>query len=242
MGGGAHQGMLGQAQMQAMGHPAMMVRGPMSNGAPPQPDPMLSRLNTEQRLVNDVQLMVEQFLTNMRTTLGWEVCQLWVPTFQQTVMLCLRCSWDPRAELLSMFAQEVLKMGIEITPGSASLPARVWQARSPEFVEDLRVNREQSMLHHHAEAAGLKSAMAFPVIVDEKIIAVICAMCSGEQRGHLQESSIAFMSSFALSFGYALVVTFSRLCNKTDEQTKQVLPIMLHHTNSVWRNMQNPGF
>lgn len=193
-------------------------------------------LSSQLHLARELYLVLDGHLETVRRTLSFAACQLWVPNMQQTLLQCMHTTCSNSAQDQE-FLKKVEMLHLSVTKSSTSLPALAWMNKCPEVNADL--SSAPCELHDLATSMGMLSAMAFPVTIEKRPIAILCVLCTKTDLwSQVQESTVAFMSSSAVALAQALVVTFSRLCDKSDEQTKKVLQVMLHHSRNVWQKQQ----
>ena len=105
------------------------------------------------------------------STLGWDHAAVWEP--DGAGALVCRASWQAkaRAELDSF---EALTRKLRLGPGEG-LPGRVWQSGEPAWITD--VERDPNFPRAEAAvAAGLRTALCFPVTGSEATLAVLEVM------------------------------------------------------------------
>ncbi len=151
-------------------------------------------INTRQRAEEELWLVLEKlqlgtagrdFDSAFRMTLeqlclviGWDLSVLWVPTADGERLEARDCYY-PDAESRKRFGSFSGFIAVEIATG---IPGKVWQSRQTEWFEELgNLPLEQFPTAQVARAAGLKSALAAPVVAQDRIYGVI-VLQSSEKR------------------------------------------------------------
>jgi len=100
--------------------------------------------------------------------LDWQVGMLWNAT-EDGPDLCCTAQWDP----ISPDGDRFMALSREIRfPPGFGLPGRVWSGKVPAWITDLQQDRNFPRLTH-AEARGLRSAFAFPIVLGGKVHSVM---------------------------------------------------------------------
>jgi signal transduction histidine kinase len=99
---------------------------------------------------------------------GYQFGQLWYPELGAKVIKCFANSYfgDPQ---FADFHLSSLKLGLQ--KGDKSIPAWVWQNRAPLWIEDL-ARHEDFLGIEAARAAGFKSALSVPIMIDEDVFVI----------------------------------------------------------------------
>ncbi len=101
-------------------------------------------------------------------TLDWPLCQLW--TLDPDENLLRRTVVCRETSLLEAFEQE--NASLTFARGSG-LPGRVWASAQPAWVEDLSSEEAASPRAPAFTRARLRSAFAFPVLLDSRVMGVM---------------------------------------------------------------------
>ncbi|MEK7326501.1 MAG: ATP-binding protein [Chloroflexota bacterium] len=111
---------------------------------------------------------VDTALSTVCAATGWIYGEAWIPTPDGT---CLECAsaWHSGAPGLDEFGQA--SQNFTFTPG-VGLPGRVWLSKQPAWVRDVTLNSNFTRAPL-ALRAGLKAAMAIPVLAGADVVAVI---------------------------------------------------------------------
>jgi PAS domain S-box-containing protein len=116
----------------------------------------------------DIHGALEMVLHNVCEATGWILGQAWIPRLGGRVLECSAAWWDEDAGMETFRA---VSHGFTFPPG-VGLPGRVWESKAPAWISDVTVDpnfpRAQA-----AREAGLKAAVAIPVMADEEVVAVI---------------------------------------------------------------------
>jgi PAS domain S-box-containing protein len=111
---------------------------------------------------------INRILKTIGEDLGWQVGVMWTPDREGNVLHCLTV-W--RKDLTTPSQFEIESCEHEF-PSGFGLPGRVWQTRSPVWIED--VAKEKNFPRAiHAANEQLHSAFAFPVLAGDKFLGVI---------------------------------------------------------------------
>lgn len=111
---------------------------------------------------------INRILKSVGDDLGWHFGGMWIPDRENNVLRCLTI-W--RKETIAFSQFEVESCGREFASG-VGLPGRVWQMRSPAWIED--VSKDDNCVRApFAAEEQLHSAFAFPVFAGDKFLGVI---------------------------------------------------------------------
>lgn len=108
--------------------------------------------------------------------LGWQRAELWAVT-STAGRLALVASWSSDAVRATTFEESALGRTFAIGEG---LPGRVWAAREPLWVDDVQSAPWFSRQGASA-AAGLRSALGFPVFDGEAVCGVVALLGEGDE-------------------------------------------------------------
>jgi PAS domain S-box-containing protein len=116
----------------------------------------------------DIHGALEMVLHNVCEATGWILGQAWIPRLGGRVLECSAAWWEADAGMETFRA---VSHGFTFRPG-VGLPGRVWESKAPAWISDVTAEpnfpRAQA-----AREAGLKAAVAIPVMADEEVVAVI---------------------------------------------------------------------
>ncbi|MBT8484924.1 MAG: PAS domain S-box protein [Phycisphaerales bacterium] len=110
---------------------------------------------------------------------GWEYGEAWLPD-QSGRRLRDTPVWHARDRTLEAF--QAMTQGTTFGRGEG-LPGRVWVSKVPEWLDDLsddRVFRRAAL----ASRAGLRAALAVPILSGDEVVAVIAFFMSGPETRH----------------------------------------------------------
>jgi PAS domain S-box-containing protein len=129
---------------------------------------LLQTITMEVALAPDLDAALEVVLRRVCETTGWVLGQSWVPRSDGAALEC-GPAWFAHGPGLEQFRQ-----GSEHAPllPGVGLPGRVWISKEPAWIRDLSVdgNFPRAVL---ASEAGIKAALALPIVVGGEVIAVI---------------------------------------------------------------------
>ncbi|MBD1924397.1 PAS domain S-box protein [Microcoleus sp. FACHB-831] len=101
---------------------------------------------------------------------GWDFGEAWIPRPDGTVLECSP-AWYTRSDLLHEFRR--LSEEVTFAPG-VGMPGRVWVSQEPEWRRDVSIESKQVYPRVHlALKAGLKAALAIPIVANDSVLAVL---------------------------------------------------------------------
>lgn len=120
----------------------------------------------------------EEFNDAIRATLqqvcdatGWDCAEAWLPSPDHSVLECAPVWYCRVVECVEVF--RALSEGSTCAPG-VGLVGRVWVAKEPEWVRDVSAESETRFIRARiAREAGLKAALAVPIMAGEEVLAVL---------------------------------------------------------------------
>jgi len=115
----------------------------------------------------DLQAALPSIIASICINLEWELGAFWQYAATRPVLLCTNIS--AADESLGKFIAE--SRPNELSPGEG-LPGRVFARSQPEWIADIRSDKERRN-ESAAAQAGLRSAFAFPVLAGNDAIAVL---------------------------------------------------------------------
>lgn len=102
--------------------------------------------------------------------INWDFGEAWIPSDDETVLECSE-AWYARDESLSGFRYRSFKLTFAPEVGFIG---RIWSSQQPEFIEDVSVECDRIFLRAKMAAkAGVKSAFGVPILINDKILAVV---------------------------------------------------------------------
>jgi PAS domain S-box-containing protein len=119
----------------------------------------------------------EEFNDAIRATLqkvcdttGWHCAEAWLPSLDHSVLECAPV-WYCRDKCVEEFRR--VSEGLTCTPG-VGLVGRAWVAKKPEWVRNVSAESETRFVRARiAREAGLKAALAVPIMAGEEVLAVL---------------------------------------------------------------------
>ncbi len=177
------------------------------------------RSSEELRLVQSLmQAMSEapDFHSALCTTLrlvcevtNWDYGEVWLPSRDNTVLEC-SSAWYGNTPNLELFRQTSEKLTF---PPNIGLPGRVWVSQEPEWIEDVSVLPKAVFVRPQAEASGLTSGFAVPIIIGDYVLAVLTFFIT--QTRAVDQRWVELVSTVATQLG--LVIQRKQL----EEQLRQ---------------------
>jgi serine phosphatase RsbU (regulator of sigma subunit) len=129
--------------------------------------------------------------------LGWQRAELWAVTSTDG-RLALAASWSSTALRATGFGDSALGRTFAIGEG---LPGAVWAAAAPVRVDDLQT-AEWFLRRAAAEAAGLRSALGFPVFDGEAVCGVVALLGEGDGASSAVDEQVRLLGGL---LGHLLV-------------------------------------
>jgi PAS domain S-box-containing protein len=126
---------------------------------------------------DDFRSALEVTLRKVREVTGWDYADAWVPT-EDGKALIFACADHGDCPGMPQF--QVASRQFAFVRGKG-FPGRVWANAEPVWAPDASVDPE-FIRAHHAHQAGLKGAVAFPVIADHDVVAVLEFLLCAPQR------------------------------------------------------------
>jgi PAS domain S-box-containing protein len=112
---------------------------------------------------------VSNSLKTICEVLGYFVGHLYYPNESETLLLPTDIWYFENEEKIKSFKDVSMRTNFKMDEG---LPGRVWKSKMPAWIEDVR--KDENFLRLEAcEALNIYTAIAFPVIVNNKVIAVL---------------------------------------------------------------------
>ena len=129
---------------------------------------LLQSITIDVALAADLDSALKVVLKRVCQSTGWIIGQSWVPSADGSALEC-GPAWFTEAAGLEDFRQG--SENSRLLPG-LGLPGRVWLSRQAAWVKDVSLdsNFPRAVL---AREAGLKAALALPILSEDKVIAVI---------------------------------------------------------------------
>lgn len=129
---------------------------------------LLQTLLQDITISKDFNSAIEVTLQKICETTGWVFGEAWLPTQDKSYLECSPV-WYSRLDRLNNFRK--ISEGFAFRPG-IGLPGRVWSSRQPAWVIDVTMDPNFPRAPY-AREAGLKAAMAIPVLAGDEVVAVL---------------------------------------------------------------------
>jgi PAS domain S-box-containing protein len=120
---------------------------------------------------------IQNILAVIATTLGWDLGAIWEVERDVDLLHCVQTWGAPNVQLRGF---DEYSKRIRLAPG-VGLPGRVWASGEPAWIEDLSKDENFPRVKA-AEAAGFRSAFAFPIRSEARVLGVI-EFFTRERRG-----------------------------------------------------------
>ena len=129
---------------------------------------LLQAISMDVSVAPDLDSALKVVLRHVCERTGWIIGQAWIPAADGTSVECSN-AWFTAAQGLEEF--RLGSENVRLPPG-IGLPGRVWLSKRPAWVKDVSVDSNFPRIVL-ARAAGLKAALALPIISGDEVIAVI---------------------------------------------------------------------
>jgi hypothetical protein len=100
---------------------------------------------------------------------NWDYGEAWLPRADNSALECTP-AWYSKTMTLEEFRLSTQKLTL---PPNTGLPGRVWTSRRPEWIEDFSALADTSAVRPQAQTAGLKSAFGVPILMGDRVLAVL---------------------------------------------------------------------
>ena len=137
---------------------------------------------------------VPQLLSSVCAYLGWDLAQFWLADSGRQA-LHVRHFWHREAAGYEEFREKSRAMAI---PMGSGLLGRVWQSGVVAALEDLSVDNDYER-SDTARAAGLKSALAFPLVESGVVVGVIELLA--DHLRVVQDDEVTMLSTVGVEIG-----------------------------------------
>lgn len=109
-------------------------------------------------------------LSKVCQTIGWDFGEAWLPNTQLKALVSSR-GWYANDSSLLPFRQHSQELTF---PSNLGLPGRVWLSKKPAWIEDISQTDDRSFSRREiAAAVGLKAALGVPIIVGDRVSAIL---------------------------------------------------------------------
>ena len=131
---------------------------------------LVQTISLEVAVAGDLSEAMEVVLRRVCEITGWDFGQAWLPRADGTA-LALGPSWLQADDARDLEQFRGVSARSEFLTGQG-LPGRVWASKKPAWVQDVTFDRNFRRTRA-AAAAGLKAAVAIPILSGDEVIAVI---------------------------------------------------------------------
>src|SRR6266404_593622 len=129
---------------------------------------LLQTITMEVAAAGDIGSAVEIVLRRVCEKTNWALGQAWLPNKQKTLLECgpvWLCGGPELADFRTASEKNQFPPGV-------GLPGRVWQAKAPAWIDDVREDANFPR-RDAAKALGLKAAVGIPILSGDEVIAVM---------------------------------------------------------------------
>lgn len=138
----------------------------------------------------NLEAALEKVLSEIRSLTEWELGEVWMPdeVEDQLNLVQISCLND---EKIQSFCEESRHIKLAFGEG---FPGLVWETKKSLWVKDV-ISESRFLRAAKAANAGIKSGIAIPILMDEKVVAVMTffstKLRSGDERGIRLVSTVA---------------------------------------------------
>jgi PAS domain S-box-containing protein len=137
-----------------------------------------------------------RLLSAIGAALGWDFGALWTPGDAEGSFLRCAHTWEGESTPVAAFAQA--SRSITLAPGQG-MPGEVWQTGRPAWIADAGEHPRPLPRSRAADAAGLRSAFAFPIRLGGTVLGVVEFFAAA--RVEPDEELLATMASLGSQIG-----------------------------------------
>jgi two-component system, cell cycle response regulator len=117
---------------------------------------------------SDVDTALNVILEEVCQTLGWDFGEAWIPNAEETILQSKAIWYREDDNLVDFYHHQHLTF-----PFNEGLPGRVWQSKKIQFIENFGAYYPMKSPHFSEESVSLKSALAVPILLANKIFAIL---------------------------------------------------------------------
>ncbi len=183
---------------------------------------LLQSISMSMTEAQDMRSAMAIALEKICETTRWDFAEAWVPTPDGNT-LEFGCAHYCSAALKEKEIFKSLSAGFTFDPG-AGLPGRVWKSKKPEWVRDVSADSGVYLRAKAAKEAGLKAALAIPIVDNEEALAVLVFYIP--EAGGEDERRVNLISAVASQLG-------SIIRRKQAEESKTKLEAQIRHIQKM---------
>lgn len=102
--------------------------------------------------------------------INWDLGEAWIPNDDETFLTCSRAFYAKEPSLLEYISQSE---PVTFLP-NIGLPGRIWSSKQSEWLENILSEPYQVFQRHEiAAAAGLKAGFGVPILVENRVVAIL---------------------------------------------------------------------
>ena len=129
---------------------------------------------------------------------NWDYGEAWLPRPDDSVLECTP-AWYSKTPTLEPFRFSSQKLTL---PPNTGLPGRVWTSRRPLWIEDISALTDTSMVRPQAQVAGLKAAFGVPILMGDRVLAVLTFFISHSRAE--DDQLVELVSAVATQLGLVM--------------------------------------
>lgn len=118
---------------------------------------------------NDVRSALQSILQLVAMTIQWDYAEAWLPNEDDRVLECSQ-GWYANHPSFAEFRERTFPINL---PENIGLPGKIWNSKQTEWREDISTEPDLFTWHHKIIELKLKSAFGVPIILENKILAIL---------------------------------------------------------------------
>ncbi|GAB1539330.1 hypothetical protein NUACC21_19960 [Scytonema sp. NUACC21] len=118
---------------------------------------------------NDVHSALTSVLHLVCKTIQWDYGEAWVPNDDNKTLACCE-GWYSVDPNLSMFINQSLTISFNRNMG---LPGKIWASQTPEWIEEISLEKELFFIYPNIVETGFKSALGIPILLENQVLAIL---------------------------------------------------------------------
>ncbi|WP_347278208.1 diguanylate cyclase [Leptolyngbya sp. FACHB-541] len=139
---------------------------------------------------------LDAVLCEVRRAIAWDYSEAWTSDLDDTAFHLSRVDYDAEDVRLQQFHEMSRDLSFD---QNVSLLKTIWTARQPEWIADISQSTSMFLRSPVAQLAGLTSAFAVPIVLEEQVLAVLLFF----KRSHseFEINLVNLVSAIALQLG-----------------------------------------
>jgi two-component system, cell cycle response regulator len=145
---------------------------------------------------NDFETALDAVLCEVRRAIAWDYSEVWTPDPTHTAFHLNQVDYDAEDVRLQQFHEISRDLSFD---QNVSLLKTIWASRQPEWIADISESASMFLRSPIARAAGLQSAFAVPIVLEEQVLAVLLFFKRGYSE--FERNLVNLVSAIALQLG-----------------------------------------